>query len=166
LKRLFNKNAAFSIRESNGTYRTATNDDIIQEALAIIDAQFAKGTAITSASKAQDFLKLQLAHLEHEVFAILWLDTAHKVIAFEKLFRGTVEGASVYPREIVKSALEHNASACILCHNHPSGSGKPSQADRAITEKIKQALDMIDIKTIDHMIVGKNTYSFAEHGLL
>lgn len=166
MKRIFNKNSRFSIRETNGRYRTATNEDIIQEALAIIDAQFLKGTSITSATQAQEFLRLQLAHLEHEMFTILWLDTAHQVITFEELFRGTVDGASVYPREVVKSALENNASACILCHNHPSGSEKPSQADRDITERIKRALDVIDIKIIDHVIVGKNNYSFAEHGLL
>ena len=118
------------------------------------------------ASQALEFVKLQLAHLEHEVFAVLWVDTAHKVIAFEELFRGTIDGASVYPREVIKSALEHNASFCILCHNHPFGSDTPSQADKHITERIKQALGMIEIRTLDHLIIGKNIYSFVENGLL
>lgn len=169
LKRTFNTQAdigAFAIQEQNGTYRPASENEILQAALSIIDAQFSKGAAITSPEKTFDFLKLHLAPIEHEIFAVLWLDNKHTVIAFEELFRGTIDGASVYPREVVKSALSHNAAACILCHNHPSGVAEPSQADRAITEKVKNALALIDVRTLDHVIVAEKTCSFAERGLI
>lgn len=167
LKRNFNNNVrhGFEIREQDGNYRTATEDEIIETALSIINTRFAKGISIRSPEDTFDFLKLELAHLEHEVFAVIWLDSQHHVIAFEPLFRGTVDGASIYPREVVKSALEYNATACILCHNHPSGSDEPSQADRLITERLKSTLDLIEVKTLDHVLVAEKVYSFAEHGL-
>ncbi len=168
LKRNFNSNVqhGFEIREINGSYRTATQDEIIETALSIINARFAKGTSIRSPEDTFDFIKLELAHLEHEVFAVIWLDSKHCVIAFEPLFRGTVDSASVYPREVVKSALAYNATACILCHNHPSGSNEPSQADKMITERLKSALDLIEVKTLDHVLVAEKVYSFAQHGLI
>jgi DNA repair protein RadC len=94
------------------------------------------------------------------------LDNQHRVIACDELFRGTIDGASVYPREVVKAALQYNAAALIMAHNHPSGISDPSQADRVITEKLKEALALIDVRVLDHFIVGENVYSFAEHGLL
>jgi DNA repair protein RadC len=104
----------------------------------------------------------------HEVFACLLLDNRHRVIAFRELFRGTIDGASVYPREVIKTALANNAAAVIFAHNHPSGLSEPSEADRLITLRLKQALDLIDIRVLDHFIVGDgdNAYSFAENGLL
>jgi DNA repair protein RadC len=109
---------------------------------------------------------LKLAPYEHEVFVCLFLDNQHRVIACDELFRGTIDGASVYPREVVKAALQYNAAALIMAHNHPSGISDPSQADRVITEKLKEALALIDVRVLDHFIVGENVYSFAEHGLL
>ncbi|WP_375142670.1 JAB domain-containing protein [Methylomonas koyamae] len=100
------------------------------------------------------------------MFLGVFLDNQHKVIACEELFRGTIDGASVYPREVVKTALQHNAAALIFAHNHPSGISQPSQADRVITEKLKSALALIDIRVLDHFVVGEAVYSFAEHGLL
>ena len=169
LKRTFNKQAEFlplRIKKENGRYRDASEEEILDAALAIIDARFSKGTALTSPEKTNEFLKLHLAPIDHEIFAVLWLDNQHSVIAFEELFRGTIDGASVYPREVVKAALHHNAAACILCHNHPSGIAEPSQADKAITEKVKHALALIDVRTLDHMIVAEKTCSFAELGLI
>ncbi|NOR70858.1 MAG: DNA repair protein RadC [Methylomarinum sp.] len=168
LKRTFNQRAKhdFEIREPNGFYRSATEDEILETALSIINSRFTKGTAITDPKQTHEFLKLELAHEEHELFAVLWLDTRHRIIDFETLFRGTIDAASVYPREVVKSALEHNAAACILCHNHPSGVAKPSQADKQITEKVKAALNLVDVRTLDHVLVAEETYSFAEHGIL
>ena len=168
LKRNFNSYVqhGFEIREEDGSYRTATQDEIIETALALINTRFTKGTCIKSPQETHDFLKLELAHIEHEIFAVIWMDTRHHVIAFETLFRGTIDSTSVYPREVVKSALEHNASACILCHNHPSGLSEPSQADRMITERIKSALDLIDVRTLDHVIVAETNYSFSENGLI
>lgn len=168
LKRNFNTTVQhdFEIKEADGSYRTATPEEIIETALTILNARFAKGTCLEKPEAVFDFLKLEMAHLEHEVFAVLWLDARHRVIAFEPLFRGTIDGTTVHPREVVKSALEHNASACILCHNHPSGSGDPSQADQQITNRIKSALDLIEVRTLDHVIVAENNFSFAKNGLL
>ncbi|WP_054758205.1 RadC family protein [Methylomonas koyamae] len=127
---------------------------------------FSRGEALTSPDKAKDCIKLKLAPYEHEVFLCLFLDNQHRVIACDELFRGTIDGASVYPREVVKASLHHNAAALIMAHNHPSGISDPSQADRVITVKLKEALALIDVRVLDHFIVGENVYSFAEHGLL
>ena len=118
LKRTFNQRAKhdFEIREPNGFYRSATEDEVIETALSIINSRFVKGTAICNPKDTHEFLKLELAHAPHELFAVMWLDNRHRVINFETLFRGTIDAASVYPREVVKLALEHNAAACILCH--------------------------------------------------
>lgn len=154
------------VRKANGRYRPASTEEIIQAALQTINARFIRGVQITSPADTHDFMKLQLAHLEHEIFAVLWLDNRHRVLAFEELFRGTLDGASVYPREVLKSALAHNAAACILAHNHPSGVEDPSPADRQITARIKEALNLIGVRTLDHVIVAENTFSFAEHNLI
>lgn len=154
------------IQEANGEYRTADEDDVIYEAIAIYNRYFVKGESLTNPDKARDLVKLKLAHYEHEVFLCLFLDNQHKVIASEELFRGTIDGASVYPREVVKSALQHNAAALIFAHNHPSGVTEPSSADKAITDKLKQALALVGIHVLDHFIVGETVYSFAEHSLI
>lgn len=153
------------IKETSGEYRVADEDDVIYEAIAIYNRYFARGESLDSPDKARDMLKLKLAPHEHEVFLCLFLDKQHKVIACEELFRGTIDSASVYPREVVKTALQYNAAALIFAHNHPSGIAEPSDADRAITEKLKQALSLVDIRVLDHFIVGETVYSFAEHGL-
>ncbi len=102
-----------------------------------------------------------------EIFCCLFLDTRHRVLAFEELFRGTLDGAAVYPREVVKKALAHNAAAVILAHNHPSGVAEPSRADEALTQRLKDALALVDIQVLDHLVVGDGDItSFAERGLL
>jgi len=111
-------------------------------------------------------MKLHLAHLDHEVFAVLWLDNRHRVLSFEELFRGTIDGASVHPREVVKAALSHNAAACILAHNHSSGVSEPSQADVSLTSRLREALSLVDLRVLDHIVVGEDCTSFAERGLL
>jgi DNA repair protein RadC len=109
----------------------------------------------------------RLAQHPYEVFTLIYLDKRHRVIACQDLFRGTIDGASVYPREVVKEALKHNAAAVILAHNHPSGVAEPSQADEMITQRVKEALALVDIRVLDHVIVaGGDTTSFAERGLL
>jgi DNA repair protein RadC len=113
------------------------------------------------------FLTARLRHLPHEVFACLFLDSQHRVIAFRELFRGTIDGASVYPREVVSEALAHNAAALILAHNHPSGVAEPSLADRQITRRLVDALALLDIRVLDHLVIGEGAaVSFAERGLL
>lgn len=129
--------------------------------------QLDRGDILTSPEATRAYLSNELRHYPHEVFACLFLDNQHHILKFEQLFRGTIDGASVYPREVVKKALEHNAAAVIFAHNHPSGISEPSQADRLITDKLKDALALIDIRVLDHFIIGDGQpYSFAEHGLL
>ncbi|MEQ1621749.1 MAG: DNA repair protein RadC [Methylococcales bacterium] len=126
-----------------------------------------RGNALTSPEITRAYLSAQLRGYSYEVFACLFLDNQHRVIQLDELFRGTIDGASVYPREVVKKALHHNAAAVIFAHNHPSGVAEPSQADRHITDKLKQALALFDIRVLDHFIIGDGLpYSFAEHGLL
>ncbi len=124
-----------------------------------------KGDAITSPRQTRDYLQSRLCHYPHEVFACLFLDNRHRVIEYEELFRGTIDGASVHPREVVKRSLSHNAAAVILAHNHPSGVAEPSQADRAITQQLKNALALVDIRLLDHLIIGSGEVtSLAEEG--
>jgi DNA repair protein RadC len=123
--------------------------------------------ALTNPEATQAYLSAQLRGYNHEVFACLFLDNKHRIIKLEELFQGTIDGASIYPREVAKRALHHNAAAVIFAHNHPSGVSEPSQADQQITEKLKQALMLLDIRVLDHFIIGDGIpYSFAEHGLL
>lgn len=123
--------------------------------------------ALSSPRAVRDYLRLSLAGRDHEVFVVLVLDAQHRVTAFEELFRGTLTQTSVYPREVVKCALKHNAAAVIFAHNHPSGIAEPSHADEILTRSLKAALALVDIQVLDHFIVaGTRTLSFAERGLL
>jgi DNA repair protein RadC len=142
--------------------------DAIAVAIAILEER-ARYNAIPLATPnaVADYLRLRIAGLEHEVFGVLWLDAANRLIDAEELFRGTLTQTSVYPREIVKAALAKNAAAAILYHNHPSGSPEPSRADELLTNTLKAALALVDVRVVDHFVVtvGKAT-SFAERGLL
>jgi DNA repair protein RadC len=123
--------------------------------------------SLASPRAARDFLVTRLRDKEHEVFCCLYLDNRHRLIRFEELFRGTVDGASVHPREVVKQALERNATSVILAHNHPSGVAEPSQADEIITTRLRDALALVDIRLLDHLIVGDGTCtSLAERGVV
>jgi DNA repair protein RadC len=140
---------------------------IIENALAILANRIKQpDTYITSPSDIKDYLRLKLSEVEHEVFSIVFCDTRHGVIKYEEMFRGTIDGASVYPREVVKAALACNAAAVIVAHNHPSGVSEPSLADQAITRRLKDALELVDIRVLDHLVVGAEITSFAERGLL
>lgn len=125
------------------------------------------GTAIKSPKETEDFLKARLSGLEHESFCVIYLDNRHRVIDFQELFRGTIDGTSVYPREVVKESLKNNAAAIILAHNHPSGVAEPSQADERITKRLKAALELVDIRVLDHIIIGAGqSVSLASRGLI
>lgn len=142
-------------------------DRTIARALAILTRRMAQpGAALTSPAATSQYLKLTIASLEHEVFVMLALNSQHQVLATETLFRGTIDGTSVYPREVVKAALRHNAAAVIFAHNHPSGMAEPSQADIRITERLRAALALIDVRVLDHLVVGRTVTSLAERGLL
>ena len=130
-------------------------------------ASLVVGEPIRSPADTSAFLLARMRHLDHELFCCLYLDNRHRVLRFSELFRGTIDGTSVYPREVVKEALRENAAAVILAHNHPSGVAEPSQADERITKRLKAALELVDIRLLDHLIVGDGgTTSLAARGLL
>lgn len=132
-----------------------------------IGERLSQRDALTSPSAVRDFLKLRLGGLPHEVFVVILLDAQNRVLAVDEMFRGTLTQTSVYPREVVKAALRANAAAVIFAHNHPSGVAEPSRADEALTQSLKQALSLVDVKVLDHFIVaGTSTLSFAERGLI
>jgi len=125
------------------------------------------GEALTSPSRTAEYLRLRIGASEREVFTVIYLNNQHQIIATEDMFHGTIDGAAVYPREVARRALEHNAAAAIFGHNHPSGVTEPSAADRRITERLQSGLGLLDIRVLDHLIVTEGaSYSFAEHGLL
>jgi len=125
------------------------------------------GEVIRSPSDTESFLQAKMRHLGHELFCCLYLDNRHRVLRFDEMFRGTIDGTSVYPREVVKEALEINAAAVILAHNHPSGVAEPSQADERITRRLKSALELVDIRLLDHLIIGDGrATSLAARGLI
>ena len=130
-------------------------------------AEMRTRSALTSPGAVRDYLRLALGARQHEVFVCIWLDAQHRVVACEEAFRGTLTQTSVYPREIVKSALAANAAAVIFAHNHPSGAAQPSQADELLTRNLREALALVEVKVLDHFIVaGSQAISFAERGLL
>jgi len=131
------------------------------------EASLPPGEAIRSPADTEAYLQARLRHLGHELFCCLYLDNRHRVLRFDEMFRGTIDGTSVYPREVVKEALEINAAAVILAHNHPSGVAEPSQADERITRRLKSALELVDIRLLDHLIIGDGVAtSMAGRGLL
>ena len=125
-----------------------------------------RGDAMENVNDVKNYLKSRLQHYPFEVFSCLFLDNKHRVIAYEELFRGTIDSASVHPRELIRRVLHHNAAAVVLAHNHPSGVAEPSQSDKSITHKLKQALGMIDVRLLDHFVIGDEIISFAERGLI
>ncbi|MDY0011449.1 MAG: DNA repair protein RadC [Rhodocyclaceae bacterium] len=156
-------------RPESLTLIAAQHEDwIIQQAITLLEERvFKAGQALGSPAAVRDYLRLKLVAEPNEVFAVVFLDSQHQVLAFEPLFKGSVDQTSVYPRVVVQRALALNASALILAHQHPSGVTEPSVADRALTDRLKAALAMVDVRVVDHFIVGKgNPYSFAEAGLL
>jgi DNA repair protein RadC len=158
---------ALFVRDNFGNYTPADPGLVIAAAKREISAMMARGKALVSPDAVREALQVQLADYQHEVFLCLFLDNQHRIIECVELFRGTIDGASVYPREVVKEALTRNTAAVIFCHNHPSGIAEPSSADHVITRKLKEALSIVDIRTLDHFIVAaEGTYSFAERGLL
>ena len=160
----------FKINETTKAYTTTspvTADQIVATALDILAVRLPHTDVLSSPDVVRKYLVTQFAGLEHEVFSILLLDNRHRVIRFEEMFRGTIDGCSVHPREVVKAALTANAAAVILAHNHPSGVAEPSRADTQLTRRLSDALGLIDVRVIDHVVVGADeTVSFAERGLI
>ena len=144
-----------------------SSNAVIQMALNILSERHNTGEILTNPKDTANYLRLKLSEYKNEVFCVLFLNTRHKIIAFEQLFQGTIDGAAVYPRVVAQRAMQHNASAVIFAHNHPSGVAEPSQADQSITRRLKEALSLIDVRVLDHIVVGiEGTTSFAEKGLI
>lgn len=150
-----------------GTMTTVEEDAVIYNALAILERRVAGRTLLTSPESVRHFLTVRMSSYQTERFCVIFLDTRHRVLSFEDLFRGTVDGATVYPRVVAKEALQRNASAVIVAHNHPSGEPEPSLADQAITRRLKDALALIDVRLLDHFVIGGGKYiSMAERGMI
>ncbi len=139
---------------------------VVEMSRRFLQEKMKRGDAMSNVSDVKNYLKSRLQNYPFEVFACLFLDNKHRVIEYEELFRGTIDAASVHPREVVRRVLHHNAAAIVLAHNHPSGVAEPSQSDNQITQKLKDALQLIDVRVLDHFIIGDEVVSFAERGLL
>ncbi len=169
LNRLFAASLAeFSAIPGMGPAKYAQLQAVLEMARRALAEAMKQGNLLNTPDTVRDYLRLHLAGLRHEVFFALWLDAQNRLIAAEELFRGTLTQASVYPREVVKKALAHNAAAVVLAHNHPSGVAEPSSADSQLTRELKQALALIDVRVLDHFIVAgtASPLSFAERGML
>ena len=150
------------------TLQYASKEAVIEAAIGFLEENGRTyGEALNSPSRTAEYLRLRIGAAEREVFTVIYLNNQHQIIATEDMFFGTIDGAAVYPREVARRALEHNAAAAIFGHNHPSGVAEPSHADRRITERLQSGLALLDIRVLDHLIVTEgSSYSFAEHGLL
>lgn len=149
----------------NGTFTASNLAQILKDNAR--DYFVREGDPLTSPEHVRDYLRAVLSHHESEVFGIIFMDNRHQVQTFEILFYGTIDGSSVHPREVVKRALANNSAAVILTHNHPSGVGEPSQADIALTKRLKESLALIDVRVLDHFIVGEGQpVSMSERGLI
>ena len=158
---------ALLVRDVDGQYRPALAEEVLSHARRVLAHRVRRGATMSSPQAVKDHLRLEIGTLEHEVFCVLFLDAQHRIIALKQMFRGTVTQTSVYPREVVKDALGCNAAAVILAHNHPSGAVEPSRADEFLTQTLKTALALVDVRVLDHLVVaGGEVRSFAELGLL
>lgn len=150
-----------------GSAKSAQLQAVLELARRSLREEIRREPALSSPDKVRDYLKMTLAHREHEVFMALFLDAQNRLLTADELFRGTLTQTSVYPREVVKRALAFNAASVIFAHNHPSGVAEPSRSDELLTASLKQALGLVDLRVLDHLIVaGSSTVSFAERGLL
>jgi DNA repair protein RadC len=157
-----------AIRDGAATYNMSelpTSDEVILTALDILAGRLRYGEPLTQPSAAENYLRLKIGGSERELFYILFLDNRHRVIAEDTLFMGTIDSSEVHPREVIKATLKHNAAAVIISHNHPSGMTEPSAADRAITQRLREALDLIGVRMLDHIIVSPHeATSLANRG--
>ena len=154
--------------EPRFTPASQSDDWIIRQAIALLEQRvFKAGPLLDQPQAVKDYLRLKLVAEPNEVFAIVFMNSQHRVLAYEPMFKGTLDSTAVYPRVVVQRALELNAGAVIFSHQHPSGCTEPSSADRVLTDRLKAALALIDVRVLDHIIIGQGTpYSFAESGLL
>lgn len=159
--------SSLTVRDAQCRYLLATTEQILEAARQASERKMQRGTSFTSSTAVKEYLHAKLAGFEHDVFAVLFMDTQHRLIKYAEMFRCTIGGASVYPRELVKEALRLNAAVVIVSHNYPSGNPEPSGADRALTQRLTEALGLVDVCVLDHIIVaGTDTTSFVERGLI
>jgi DNA repair protein RadC len=159
--------SAFCQAKGLGRAKYAQLQAVLEMSRRYLNEEIAGRDVLTSPESTRQYLRARLRNLQHEVFACLFLDNRHRVIEYKELFRGTIDGASVHPREVVREAMRANAAAVIFAHNHPSGVAEPSQSDLRITQRLKDALALLDVRVLDHFIVGEGGgTSFAERGLL
>ena len=155
------------IHSADGAADPATAEQILAAARQVLSHRIRRGASLSSPQDVRDFLAVRLGHLDYEVFGLILVDHRHRVIEFVELFRGTIDGASVHPREVVKLVLDKEAAACLLVHNHPSQVAEFSQADELITKRLVSVLQSIDVRVLDHLLVtGGTVVSYAERGLL
>jgi DNA repair protein RadC len=155
------------VQDAAGEVRPATSEEILSAARSVLARTVRRGVSLESPRAVRDYLSVTLGSRPHEMFGVIYLDSRHRLIEWQELFRGTLDGATVHPREVVKEALARNAAACILVHNHPSGVAEPSQADELITRRLKEALSLVEIRVLDHLVVGgSELISLAERGLI
>jgi len=155
------------VRDHRGQYRVASDSELYAATKFRLERSVQREAGISQPSEAADYLVSHFAGYEREAFVVLHLDTRHRVLSIEEASLGTINGASVYPREIVKSVLSRNSSAVIFAHNHPSGVPDPSEADRRLTERLREALSLVDVRVLDHLVVAGGEYvSFSQRGLL
>jgi len=148
-------------------FRAATYEEILAAARRALASRVRRGAQLSDSSAVRDDLRAHLADREHETFVVLFLDSRQRLIALSEMFRGTIDGASVHPREIVKESLRHNAAAVIFAHNHPSGIAEPSHADELITRRLRDALALVDIRVLEHLVVAsQGVTSMVDRGLL
>lgn len=153
--------------EQPGVYRIATPDEVRGAALTILAVDLTEKPMLNSPNAVKDYLRLQIGDLPHEVFSVMFLDSQNRLLAYEQMFRGSLTSTMVYPREVVKRALELGAHGVILTHNHPAGTVKPSQADMKLTRTLQEALSLVDVRVRDHIIVTRGmASSMAENGLM
>lgn len=168
LRALFDADlATFSLGRGLGQAKYTQLQAVLEMAKRHLMESLHRPEGFGSANEVRQFLTAQLRAKAHEVFAALFLNSQNQLLRYEELFQGTIDGASVYPREVVKKVLQYNAASVIFAHNHPSGVAEPSQADRHITDRLVRALDLVDVRVLDHFVVGDGTVtSFAERGWL
>lgn len=159
--------AVLLVRDADGQYRPASPEEVLCQARRVLAQRVRRGATMTSPQAVKDYLRVQIGVLGHEVFSVIFVDAQHRILALREMFRGTLTQTSVYPREVVKEALALNAAAVFLAHNHPSGVAEPSRADEFLTQSLKTALALVDVRVLDHFVVaGADVVSFAERGMI
>lgn len=156
----------YMVKTVTGEYHAVAPDQLISAARQCAIEHFPDTDYLKAPAEVRDYLRVTVGTLDREVFGAIWLSSQHQVLEYEELFVGTINASSVYPREVIKSALDSQADAVVFFHNHPSGESNASLADKQITAELKKTLELIGVRTLDHLIVGREFYSFAQHGII